>query len=577
MNSISVRRVLLESGDAIRIAEGVTALVGPNNSGKSTILREIRSAIAVEPGMATLPRKAVAQLELDFEGSPEGYFADLAGIFGLRGSSDGVHGSRENAHVRTNTGAVVLESELARLWHSQVGLGNQFAEFYVHHLDAQSRLAHARSSQSYDAYQELPTTPLQILFSDRNIEAELSRVTKDAFGSGLVLNRYAGSMIKLHVGQTTMPEGSSPQSEEYLSELNMTPLIEDQGDGMKAFVGMVLSIVTGQAPLILIDEPEAFLHPPQARRFGNFLAEFANRGSRTQVVIATHSQDIIAGLISGARGRNSNVSIARVTRKGTNNHIAQLEPEHVREIFEDPLMKHYDMVNGLFSSGVVLCEADSDCTYYRAVTESLCGDEFTSVQQAHFTHCGGKSRMAQAIATFRYSAVPVAAVYDLDVLQDAKEFETLVGAVEADIETFKADRNIVVNAVEAQTKRPRRMAFSSEVDQILEGSSADELSDKEVRKVRNALGRSSGWSDFKKTGGINLSGDALIALYRLTENLEARGVFLVDKGELERFHPEVGQNNKASWLRTVFEKELYRSSPASAMLARISTFLRQSQ
>jgi predicted ATPase len=42
-------------------------------------------------------------------------------------------------------------------------------------------------------------------------------------------------------------------------------------DGVQAFVGIVCAVLWGDYRAILIDEPEAFLHPPLARKLGRQL------------------------------------------------------------------------------------------------------------------------------------------------------------------------------------------------------------------------------------------------------------------------------------------------------------------
>ncbi|MGZ3471666.1 MAG: AAA family ATPase [Isosphaeraceae bacterium] len=49
--------------------------------------------------------------------------------------------------------------------------------------------------------------------------------------------------------------------------------LDEQGDGIRSFVGIVVALLILNRGLFLIDEPEAFLHPPQAYRIGAFIAE----------------------------------------------------------------------------------------------------------------------------------------------------------------------------------------------------------------------------------------------------------------------------------------------------------------
>ena len=54
-------------------------------------------------------------------------------------------------------------------------------------------------------------------------------------------------------------------------ESRTTPL-KRQGDGMRSFASVVLHLLATVTPSILmLDEPEAFLHPPQARLLGTSL------------------------------------------------------------------------------------------------------------------------------------------------------------------------------------------------------------------------------------------------------------------------------------------------------------------
>ena len=49
-------------------------------------------------------------------------------------------------------------------------------------------------------------------------------------------------------------------------------LLDDQGDGIRSFVGISVALLALKRALFLIDEPEAFLHPPQAFRLGAAIA-----------------------------------------------------------------------------------------------------------------------------------------------------------------------------------------------------------------------------------------------------------------------------------------------------------------
>ena len=84
--------------------------------------------------------------------------------------------------------------------------------------------------------------------------------------------------------------------------------IQAYGDGVRAYVGLTLAVVSGPHTILLIDEPDAFLHPPLSRRLGRNLAGLAlERGG--SLVVATHSADFVFGALEAT----GEATIVRVT------------------------------------------------------------------------------------------------------------------------------------------------------------------------------------------------------------------------------------------------------------------------
>ena len=100
-------------------------------------------------------------------------------------------------------------------------------------------------------------TPLQKLYIDDKTEKELSSLFHQAFGTEFIVNRGAGSQIPIHVGMTpTMDKGEDRVSVSYLSKLKRLPQIQNQGDGMRSFTGILLDTFVSNHCITLIDEPE---------------------------------------------------------------------------------------------------------------------------------------------------------------------------------------------------------------------------------------------------------------------------------------------------------------------------------
>ncbi|MEJ7719063.1 MAG: hypothetical protein WKF58_00755 [Ilumatobacteraceae bacterium] len=86
--------------------------------------------------------------------------------------------------------------------------------------------------------------------------------------------------------------------------------------------------------------------------------------SGKQVFLATHSSDVVQGLLGAPEVP---VTIVRIVREGDRNPISVLPHDQVEALWQDPLLRHSDIFEGLFHPTTVICEADADCRFSRSV------------------------------------------------------------------------------------------------------------------------------------------------------------------------------------------------------------------
>lgn len=156
---------------------------------------------------------------------------------------------------------------------------------------------------------------------------------------------------------------------------------------MRSFMGLMLALAAGQYQLLMIDEPEAFLHPPQARQLGR---RIATESPDTQVIVATHDVNILRGLLEA---ESHTVSVVRLTRRGSENVPALLSSEDVAELWQDPVLHYSNALEGLFHRGVVICEADTDARFYGSVLDAMSRKQQARSHELLFTESGGKDRL----------------------------------------------------------------------------------------------------------------------------------------------------------------------------------------
>lgn len=284
----------------------------------------------------------------------------------------------------------------------------------------------------------------------------------------------------------------------------------DVSDGVNAFTGILLEILAGSEEYLLIDEPEAFLHPPLAFKLGSEIAKNAGKNNK-QVFVSTHSANFIMGAIqAGAK-----VDIVRLNYKdriGTAKHLPSAE---LRKIMRDPFLRSANVLSGLFFEGVVATEADADRALYQEVNDRLV-ELGRGAAGSLFVNANGKDTIHRVMAPLRSLGVPAVGIVDLDFLNpETTSFgHTLkaAGVPEALIEAFRMLRTRVWQELKAK-------------------------------------------GDPKKDGLALLEGGEAETAVNLINQLSEYGLFIVPSGELEQWLQTLsgGASKGKNWLPTVFD------------------------
>jgi predicted ATPase len=400
---------------------------------------------------------------------------------------------------------------------------------------------------------DIPRHPIHILIKDNGLMSKISSYFSKAFGCSLFPSLNFRSTIPICVG--TEPAISDIKAEsllefqvKYDELMESFPKLHDQGDGMRSFVGLMLYLIIDRFNLFLIDEPEAFLHPPQATILGDMVGDLL--GDERQAVIATHSINFIKGLLEKCPNR---VKIVRITRSSSSNLFSVLNNDKLLEISKDPFLKHSLLLNGLFYKNVVLCEGDVDCMFYSMLNSS---NDMKGAKGADtlFIHSGGKQRMDKVLWSLKELNVEVKVVTDFDILNDKDIFRKLVEScggtwdrVENNYKTLDKYRK------EQSTQCPKGKDILQIVQSELKGIEDTEVSPDNIKTIKKLIRVKTVWDELKNKGlnGIE-SQSALMACEAIFEYLKTIGLHVVPCGELEQFIPEV-EGHGTSWLNTVQE------------------------
>lgn len=562
-----VTSITINDGTIIEVPEsGVVLIVGPNNSGKSQALRDIAKLVTSTGESGTVVRES----DVDYRGSADELIATL--------EEDHSIVAKVAGDDKVDLGVAGLQAlSSLRSWWESSSARHIVGNYFVLHADTETRLEASKPAPSLNLYESSPSHPLHYVYADASLEARLNEISQRAFSLGVILDSWSGGdHWALRVGNVHPPESPRP-TQAYLDALRELPLLHEEGDGVRSMLGLLLRFYTGHQSVSLIDEPEAFLHPPQARYVAHLLADEAAAAAKS-IFISTHSTEIVHGVLEG----QAKATLVRLSRSGRTNYAAVLDNDAVRKLWADPLLRYSNLLDGLFTDAVIVCEGDADCKYFAAIRDTLedPGTEAGRRQDILFTSCGGKHKMHAAVEALVAASVPVAIIGDFDVLNDWSTLSRIFAAAGGDPTVINRDWTVLNAALTSGERNPSKAGVEKALEDRFAEISGPSLIQKDIDDLRGILKIENGWDRVKKSGkGGVPAGDSYSACVRILDALSARRIHLVPVGEMEDLVPLVGGHG-ASWVGEVLERKLHEakdSDGARALMTEVLDSLVQPQ
>lgn len=524
----------------------LTVLVGPNNCGKSQTLKDIREftstgshsrLVILDAVQVTLPTatELKSAVQIRAHDNAVGHIMVSAVKDDLQSQTS--FGPQEGWFEQTfasTMNAKVRQQEVLRT------LGTCL----IAYLGAEARFKLTESTSGFNTRAEAPGNALQSLFTaDAAVMAELRKAFKTAFGMDIGLDWGAMTRLYLRVAKDF---GDIPDSREALDALMAgAEDLQKQGDGFRSFTGIALAMLAYPNRVILLDEPEAFLHPTQARVLGRWIAKQAALRP-AQVVVATHSADFLAGLV----GSGEAAKIVRLNRSGLTTEFHEVPPAVTASLIQSPLLSSQPVLDSMFHRGVIICEGDPDRAIYQTVahrTSEHLGEDFL------FIHSNGKDAAHAPARLLRQAGTPVCVVADFDVLNSEAVLERIVeGLTGAGLdEATKALREQVASAVEAKSEQQSYEELRASVNAWL-------MQEGDLRHARRSLvsaarAGSNKWDKAKKVGIAVLSAAERPGAHALLALLAQHRLFVVPCGSLESWLP-LDIKKGAEWNRRALEQ-----------------------
>lgn len=493
----------------------VTVFVGPNNSGKSKLLTEIQQYC--QRGTKNHTFKLIDDISFN--------------VFDADQIAEEIdkHTLTPNANERVNQGSVLFGDGITRhqvdenipnqILTNPNGQKEAFCRYYLSYktlkLDALNRITLIRQQPLGDL-QAAPSNNLAILFKDDDKRLEVRRIIEDAFGLYFVLDPTNAGKLRIRLSKTA-PENHQVERglhKEAVDFHKNAIEITQASDGVKAFTGIITSIIAGSPKVTILDEPEAFLHPSLSFKLGKEIATSA-KIELNRLFVSTHSSNFLMGCIqSGAP-----INIVRLTYSNEVGTARLLDKEKISTLMKDPLLRSTGVLNALFYKHVIVTEGDSDRAFYQEINERLL--EFDSehgINNCLFINAVGKDTIWKIVKPLREMGIPAVGIYDIDILKNE----------------------------------------GSNWTNALKSSFVPEISHQPLGQIRSLLKNkfSELNLNMKTDGGVNaLPKEENEAANNLFNQLEEYGIFTVRTGEVEHWLQNLVVNaHKSVWLSQMFEK-----------------------
>jgi hypothetical protein len=298
---------------------------------------------------------------------------------------------------------------------------------------------------------------------------------------------------------------------------------------MRSYVGICISLLLAIRPVSLIDEPELCLHPPQAYHIGRFIGKYANPSHAT--IVATHSSHVLRGILD----TGDKVTVVRLSKENRRFNAEHVAEKELVDNLRNPRTRAESILDGVFSKGVILLEAEGDREEYQAAAESI--DDYPS-REVHMIPVGGTGGFAEPLRFFRALNIPTAIISDLDAVCD---LDKMVALVQQLAPNRANEINDKVRGVVAQIKALPPSITEDEAIRDLQALAAGTWSwtnggDGALRRKLSELGGKLKRIQRVKEGGLEAYNEHPVIKQGLIETIDllaSIGMFLVPVGELE--------------------------------------------
>ena len=333
------------------------------------------------------------------------------------------------------------------------------------------------------------------------------------------------------------------KSEDYYKNIKLsvddgieTPL-ENKGSGLQSLIMIELfkfyCKIFNQSSLLILEEPELFLHPHAKRMLSDILNDFIkNNGgiNENQIIITTHSEEFIHNVDI------ENINVIRKTKNGTKkSRINKENYEDGKELQKLKIELQYKNTEMFFAEKVILVEGEEQILIPNIV-KKIYGKNILDNNDISIIKVGGKSYFNIYRKVLNELNIKNYIIADYDII--SKGLETLLddksklNAIRCKIgEEIKNSK-----AINKETNSRDWMYLTNILDEMTEKQIYDSRINELWKNFRNRI--------FNKKKLKDLNGELKNEILRFITNMYNKDIFIMKNGELEDYYKEENFDNE---------------------------------
>jgi len=531
-----IRSLTPRGGEAVEVGL-ITVFMGPHNCGKTETLRDILRLTAnfdlsETPRASEIEPQPIVLSDLAFvpKLSVERMLLGLAVLEVDASGSTVVQGLAPNLKTPLRrTVSKELKSLLYRpiltartMWNSPLGQLMALRMAYINPAMHRRLIEPTPACGPTDGPEHL----LQVL---QDAAPAVHQALAAAFGEafeGVHLKLDTSERVRLTLRVSPTPfSADSPDPIANARQNQQLRGLHEMGDAWQSYAAVVLSILLGEGRVILLDQPEAFLRPDQARRLGRWIGQQVLARS-CQVFVVTSSSDFLQGLAEAPY----DLTIIRLSRRDNITRFQAVPSAPAKALARVPLFACPNALRLLLCDGVIVVPEDRDQIVYETVARQT-----APAENLGFLAAVGARNLAFAAGALRQAGMPVGVITELDLLRSEKEFVELVKAVTGSPppQPWLATRERLARHVEGTFNDQALADHTEQVESFLEQTNgARTATDKPAVEV-NGGRTTEHWDRVRDQRLELLPRELRIWVEELIEDLKRKGIFVSPQGRLE--------------------------------------------